>query len=392
MPKTVSKPILQIASEAMATLPKYLHDAIEYGECPLSGMLEKTDAPYVIRTMEETLKQLTDVFGDTLPDGDIVGRLSNRISNLINRCRKIEGPLKGQLEPLCGTIASEMLGLPENVVNFSVFLDESTLSYKFHVTPDGGLKEHPSSINEVRRESREVLKRKAVNAYIDGIADSLMETAVRTHVNELFRLNDELPHLYIRIIAMNRLLQFVKNITITDREPQQGGYEKVTIPNGDGLPSVEAHGMIFPILLYESFRGLLELCASAGLPDSLGEAENLLDGADVLCDAPWNCRFGMALYKGMFTDNGINPESQALPELIRALSTMSAEDIEEYTGNVLCGTRDGREMSVRLYEKAMHDTVYTSFAGDIEKRAEDFGLISDDECFSVEELDETPYL
>ena len=59
--------------------------------------------------------------------------------------------------------------------------------------------------------------------------------------------------------------------------------------------------MIFPILLTESIRGILELSASFGLPDEQDLSNQVMKIADSLEYEPWDMRLGpFIIYKYFF--------------------------------------------------------------------------------------------
>ena len=95
----------------------------------------------------------------------------------------------------------------------------------------------------------------------------IYEKARDLYLGKIFELDEELPHLYSRLMKLNELYLFISKIKIRDGFLQQGGYVEVTLPSDEKIANVNVNAMIFPILLTESIRGILELSASFGLPD-----------------------------------------------------------------------------------------------------------------------------
>ena len=79
------------------------------------------------------------------------------------------------------------------------------------------------------------------------------------------------------------------------------------------------NAIIFPILLTESIRGMLELSASFGLPDGSDLSIKVMKIADSLEYEPWDMRLGPSFFTTIFSK--INElDTKDLPFIFKGFS------------------------------------------------------------------------
>ena len=143
----------------------------------------------------------------------------------------------------------------------------------------------------------EIAKRKLINTLIMG-ASMTFTRQILSSISEKYELiTPELETLYNDILNLNEYLLFTKeDIGMTDQDPKQGGFVKVTFGDEQTKNLIEAQAVTFPILLIEMIHGFMEIFASHGLPKNRDAAELVLSKTDYLKANPWEMRLGPGLW------------------------------------------------------------------------------------------------
>lgn len=370
-------------NKLLPRLPLFLSDAIKNGNTPLSkspaflnGTLE--------RLMLKSFKSAIEEFSDDITSYTEV-EVMNALSKLTTKIIKKEEKIKPMLEKLCLKIVQETLGVPEEGVKIGCELvagipDDS----RFKIQPQENDEIEYDDVASMENSNSEIEKRKLLYAFITGVANKVSENARKKYIGEIFDIDEELPHLYNKAMKINDYLLFVSNPVIDEHSHKQGGYVDVKLGTDLVPTEIMAHAIIFPILLYETFKGCLELFISHGLPDDMDAAKDVIDKADVLVNDPWYMRIGNALYQ-------YDIPSKNIPTFLMNLSQIPTEEFFNITKEIIVGTKKGKSIIEQLISSAEHDDGYEQFQNDlIQKQSSDKDLVTDD-CFTEQELEEAAY-
>lgn len=310
----------------------------------------------------------------------------NKIGKLMQICQAKERNIRPQLEKICFNGIVELFDIPEDTVSISLnLLEDIEQGKSFNVQPKTGTENAYEQFSDIEHEAKEVQKKRFLNILITGAAISLTNAGLKKILPDLFDLDEELPHLYSKILKVNEYFNFVNNIKITDRNPQQAGYEEVTLGTSNSQPSVKAYGLILPILLQEAIRGLLELCISNGLPDDENFAKLIIDKADALMYEPWDERIGPELWRFFMETSGCMANTKIIPMMLSNLSSLDTDDILDFARENLSFTKNAKRMNMRLFQMTKHDVEYDGFQDRIMKKQNDADVI-EDEYFEEDEL------
>lgn len=310
----------------------------------------------------------------------------NQYLKILSICQKKEQAIKNQLESLCYNTLIELFNIPEGQMNITIELvDSINDSAQFHISPDTNEDYEYESIKAIDDEDIEVQKRRLTNIITCGATEYAFKESKSKYIEKLFDLDEELPHLYSKLMKLNEYLLFTTDVKITDKHPHQGGYSKITLGNDEKLAKIETKAITFPMLLFESIKGVLELIASNGLPDDIGEANNILNKADILEKEPSDMRLG----EGVFNILTLNskPLVSILPDFIHKLTALEANSFNDLIHEVLKNTKEGKRSIKELLDDCVYSFEYSKFNDDILKKQTDKSII-DDGFFTLEELDE----
>ena len=367
-------------------LPQFIVDSIETNRTSL--MKEPVICPdeQLLKLMNARFTAVCSNFNDNIL-AHAPTEVFNKLGRLIQICQAKERNIRPQLEKFCYNTIVELFDIPEDCITLSLSIDESISPDKsFQVSPKTGSNEEPyREYADIENDSKEIQKRRILNIMVTGAAMDLTNRGLKKILSEVFDLDEELPHLYSKILKINEYLNFVSNIKISDRNPQQAGYENLTLGTTASIPKIDAHGLIFPILLQEAIRGLLELCVSNGLPDDEKIALKVIDKADALMYSVWDERIGPEIWNYVCKSASSNIDTKIIPSMLSNISTLPVDDFIGYARETFCRTEKGKRMNAILYDETKHEKDYDDFEGRLMQKQSDADVI-EDEYFLEDEL------
>lgn len=332
-----------------------------------------------------TRKRFDEVCGDIqkldLPDYS-PSTITKEIQTLTKKCKSIEQNFKTQLENLCYNYVIDLFQVPEGLVSFTCNLVDKVDDDKAPVKDDETIKFE--NIAHRTRLHDAVYKRRIINAIITGGAMRLSYVS-KELIGELYEMSPELPSLYRSIMLLNDYLLFTKNnMGISEKNKKQAGISHLTIGNEQTKNKVVAEAEIFPILLYESIRGFLEMFAAYGLPSSKKEAAYVMSKADFLNAEPWDRRIGPALWDYLMERFG-TPEAYKIPMILTVLFSQTTVKFNSILQEIFGETNKGERIVQKLIMKAEAEYEADDFDKLMAKKQMDTSIIND-QYFIAEEL------
>jgi len=218
---------------------------------------------------------------------------------MVHETMALESKHKKALEELAEKMIREEYDMPEGIVEIKASLSPNIVleGTKKNPTPkssDYQFENHDDMVNA----KEEVYKRRFLNAMIQGAAK---KTNHMFHMvdDELTDMDPRLLNRYSKVMSAADYMYYV--IPKMDNGTS-GGMVKVTFPTSENPKAViEAEAMIFPVLIHELVKGVMELLSAHGLPKDKKLGDYVIDKADFLSAEPWDMRIGPALWD-RFTD------------------------------------------------------------------------------------------
>ena len=308
--------------------------------------------------------------------------IEKHLQNLINKCKEIENDFKTKLENICYNFVIDLFQVPEGLVAFDCQLVENVDSDKAPVSSKETIE-----FDNIKQRSRlhdAVYKRRIINAIITGGALRLSWIDKRL-IGEIYELNSELPSLYRDIVILNEYLLFTKNnMGISEENKKQSGISYLTIGDENTKNKVMVQAEIFPILLYESIRGFLEMFAAYGLPSSKQECGYVMSKADFINAEPWDMRIGPELWDYLM-DAFDNPETQDLPMILTILFSQRTDKFNEMLQEIFGKTKASQIIAQKILNKAYSELDVDDFEELMSKKQTETDIIADN-YFLPEEL------
>lgn len=323
----------------------------------------------------DELKKIGEI--DDVPDTD----MQTVLGKLVLKCQKLEEPHRPELEKIVANYLIDLFGIPDDSIQMELSLvdnvDLSSSSIKLDPADGDEFIEY-EDVLDAESIKDEVYKRRLIDAISMG-AGMKISSNIKDYMEEIYEINPALINLYRKILALNDYLLFTKeDIGMTEEDKHQFGTVEVVLGQVEESPKILAQGVIFPILLSEAVRGLMELFASHGLPQEFEKAQSVLSKSDYLKAEPWDMRIGPALWEIVSDSFGNGVKTDLIPYLYKRISQLPVKKFNFFMREVLAKTRKGKRMMAKIAEKAQYEKEYSGFEDKMSKFSTDKNVIVDE--------------
>ena len=371
-------------------LPKFLLKGLKVN-CFLGqndAIPSEDEYPYVYHLLLDRFNEVEEELRKTYNTLDIsdLDYLKKHLSTLFKQAKELEKPIKSSLEKICVETLLELFEIPNDTVTIRCELvDAIKPKHPINVRPQSNkmIKYEYEDTDDMDNLQKEVLKRRFINAIIQG-GSYLLSKCYHLYLSRIYELDKRLPNIYDEIVAINDYLLFMEDNKITDDNTFQGSYVEVNIGRPHESVIIESQGLIFPFLLNETIRGLMELFASHGLPLNPKQANYVLKQSDFLIAEPWDLRIGVILYKELIHNDEV--KANLTPYFIKNLCQLDVIKFNYAVKNILANTKTGNLIFNEIMDKSRKDKQTDEFQIKIYSKHAD-ALISDG-YYANEDLDE----
>ncbi len=292
------------------------------------------------------------------------GKLMMQMMPMVHETMAIEGKHKKALEELAEKMIRQEYDMSEDVVEIKAKLSPNIMleGTKKHPTPksnDYQFESHEDMVNA----KDEVYKRRFLNAMIQGAAK---KTNHMFHMvdDELTNMDPRLLNRYSKVMSAADYMYYV--IPNMDNGTS-GGVVKVTFPTPENPKAViEAEAMVFPVLIHELVKGVMELLSAHGLPKDKKLGDYVVDKADFLAAEPWDMRIGPALWD-RFTDCIDADDFNLKHHLYMELASMPVKEFNENIREILAGTNKGKKIVKEIMDSVKKELKEEEFNNAIEE-------------------------
>lgn len=362
----------KIAEEALkkANKGKQLNEGVVYPE----GMAERMHPK-----LEEDLVKRTHSLGahPIFPEGDessfeekIIGKRFNEVTNRLKRAYdtdkidnkkvmsemmslvkdsiSLETKHKKALEKLAEEMIREEFDMSDDVVEIRAELTpninmEGTKKNPKPMTTETQFKNHEEMVTA----KDEVYKRRFINAMIQGAAK---KTNHMFHMvdEELMKLDPRLPNKYSKMMAAADYMYYI--VPEMDNAVS-GGVVRVQFPTESNPKAIiYAQAMVFPVLIHELVKGVMELISGHGLPKNKRIGEYVINKADFLAAELWDMRLGPAIWE-QFTEavggDDFNLKHQVYAELV----SLPVKEFNTKMREIMAGTKEGKKIVKKIVDE-----------------------------------------
>lgn len=334
------------------------------------------DYPFDYLILKERFNEVCDAIEELGISDLSEDNLISEMSLLLKECKELETPVRDSLERICENAVNRLFAIPDEILNIKCKLvDKIKFKNAIRLRPesDREIKYTFTDVHDIDFSKKAIGKRRVINALIQG-GSYLYANIIGLYVDEINRINPRLLELYRTITAINDYLLFTKKEEMTDDKPMQGSYVEVHLGVDDERTTISAQGMIFPLLLQETIKGLFELFSAHGLPSDREKAKYIIKKADFVLAEPWDLRLGVGLWKRVF---GKVQDTNMIPYMFASLVSLNTEEFNISMKEILSATQRGDEIVDELMKQAEYDNGYQQFTNRINARNVNKSLIKD---------------
>jgi|LakMenE18May11ns_1017448.scaffolds.fasta_scaffold9959298_9 hypothetical protein len=312
----------------------------------------------------------TDVMRNSLP--------------LVKETIELEKKHKKKLEELAVKMIREEFDMSEDIVEIN-----AELTTEINIE---GTKKNPRPIisevefenhDELTNANKEVYKRRFLNAMIQGSAKKCNHMYHMVD-DELSDLDPKLPNKYSKLMANADYMYYI----IPNMENGvSGGVVRVDFPTSENPKCViTAQAMVFPVLIHELVKGVMEILSAHGLPKDKKIGKFVVDKADFLAAEPWDMRLGPALWS-RFTNLFEADDFSLKHHVFSELSALPVDEFNMKMKEVMANTKQGKKIITDIVNEVKHGLQEEEAMNELNSYNEaNSDGYSDDEGFDIEDL------
>lgn len=332
--------------------------------------------PFDYALLKERYNEVCDAIDDIGLESLDEDYLMSELSSLVTKCKELETPVRDALEKVCENALNKLFAIPEESINMTFKLvDRIKFKSPIRMRPESSdsLKYNFKDIADIDLSNKAIGKRRFIDALIQG-ASYIYANVEGLYIDDIDRINPELPRLYRKIRIINDFLLFTKKEEMSDDKPMQGSYVETHLGIDDAKTTIKAQGIIFPLLFHEAIKGLFELFSAHGLPQDREKAQYIIRKADFVLAEPWDLRLGVGLWRMIF--GGVE-DTNMIPYMFTSFVKIPTDEFNLSVKEILSNTEKGNEIINALMTNAEYDNGYQQFTNRINARNVDKSLIQD---------------
>lgn len=256
-------------------------------------------------------------------------------------------------------IPPEMLGVPANTPQAQLDGISQSQGFKIGKINRQGLKMSKGDKQPPENKTSEELKpaikrRRLTNAMMHGAARKSQNLH---HLDDQLRQeNPALGNHYANIMAANDINYFLMDDESIKQQGESGvqaGNVRLDLSNPD-KPKIIAQGIVFPVLLHELAKGVVELMSLWGLSDDPEVRKYVLDKTDNLESETNDIRLGTKIWE-KFVEQ-IPVENQEVISLTwNMLQQLPDNEFNTIIEGLLTGSTDSHQKIRRMVEEAIEE-------------------------------------
>ena len=336
-------------------LPSYILDALRQHKTSLGdhpSYPPEDEEKFIVKAVSRKFTSIMEELGD-----HDLSEVPSMLDKLTGICSRTEETDAGTLEDIARAVICNLFNVPDDTIELVLQLIPGVDVSSHRELPEPTDDFEFGDIEDMASLTDEVYKRRMLNALTYGAA-MYYASDISLYGDEVKKINPKLVALYndYNILAQAEL--YCKG---NERKNElHEGYSDSNVDlyiSGDKVaPKIVASGAVFPLLLMEGIKGILELAISHGLPDDLERTQYILKKADFSLADRWDKRIGLPLWElimKMFKKINVDMSVIEPNFYLMAVSRMEPEMFNNYLQNVFMGTRKGAEMTAEICDKIM---------------------------------------
>jgi|TARA_R110000824_G_scaffold3467_1_gene16418 hypothetical protein len=326
-----------------------------------NGIPDNFEELIASQRFQDVVEKVKDATGVENIDPRTLMSLQPMLMQAAQRVMEIESQNKQALEDLAVELVVDEMGIPEGDLQFDAKLGKPNMD---------GIQQKPNEKKKKKKKEPEFpnfemedeaakrlekldlekQKRRFINSLIQGSAKKAhyMYHLIREKLDEI---NPDLVGLYSIVMSVNDLLYWVMPdmegmIGGGGAEQAMAGKEELDLETDP--PTIKAMGLMFPILVHELYKGVMEYVSAHGLPSDPDMAEDVIGTEDTLPAEVWDLRLGpviwekfLEVYPDDFFDAG--EQKRIKNYFYYKFVSLEAEEFLSLAKEILSGSQSGKD-------------------------------------------------
>ena len=286
------------------------------------------------------------------------------------RAMQIESQHKQALEQLAIEVVMDNLAVPEGDLQFDAQLKKPTLEGMQNKPQKPKNKpqipqnpeEEQEAADRLQKLDLERQKRRFINSLIQGSSKKALYLyhMVDEKLNEI---DPDLVNLYSLLMSVNDLMYWIMpdmdmRMAAGEGESLGAGREELDLETDP--PTIKAEGALFPILVHELFKGVMEYVSAHGLPSDPDFAEDVIGMEDTLPAEIWDLRLGPVIWEKFMEaypqELITNDDSRRIQNyLYFRIVSLEAEEFLNLAKKMLEGGEEGKRLVQKLVDEIVQE-------------------------------------
>jgi hypothetical protein len=337
------------------TLGIYKRGAIEYRHNDrihpdLEGKIRDKGTPYstnpaIPEGWEESVvtKRFNNVVGKVKDySGAPTAKQAQSLRNgILGTVKELESTNKTYLESLAVQVVRQVFGINGDEVLFDAKLitssSETDIDKIVRKKDIEQMMEMEGGGEDEREYGQEIQKRRIINGFIQG-ASIVDQYKFHMVDPELQTIDPNLPKMYDFLRSFTEYKYWMSSalgsgVSAGGVPTSINGTTRVDL-SGD-VPKIVARAVIFPILVNEFIKGMMELVSMHGLSKDPRVRQKALHHADTRDDEPWDLRFGPELWSKFVEMGGIQNDPRKQMSLYENLVKLDPDSFSQIIKEML---------------------------------------------------------
>ena len=228
-------------------------------------------------------------------------QLSNQAGRVLMEIMRAETSHEEELEQLCERMIRNYFKIPENKIQFDFKLVKESIKLNNNQTRQQLQQREEELADDVNDMTPERAKRRIINAMTQGHAvdGSYMFRVVETELQDILGVRDivEKYSVFVSTMLLGYWQMPKQMIAMASGGEGSGAAGKTRIDTSTNPPTVHAEAMIFPFLIHEAIKGVMEFLGKERKPENPEEYQRAKDLEDTVQHEVWDIRLGPAIWR-----------------------------------------------------------------------------------------------
>jgi len=291
------------------------------------------------------------------------GQLSNQAMTILQEVMQAENTHEQELEELAERVLRDYFKLPENALQFNLTLIKQAAKLNNKQSKQQLQQKEEQLMDDVNNLTPERAKRRLVNAMTQGhsVDQSYLFQSVGNELRQITGV-DNIVEKYSIFVATMMLGYWqmppsaIEAAMGGDNDDEDSGSAagKTGIDTTTNPPTVNAGAMIFPFLIHEGVKGVMEYLGKEKNPEDPEKSKAAMELEDQPQHEEWDIKLGPAIWRrftSLFPDAIVQDEDKKIIQyyIYTNIVNLPTKDFLVLMKEVMAKTEDGKKLIDSMY-------------------------------------------